>query len=64
LNDNTSQIIDGSDFGGYDDEFMDFYNAIVNRKKVKSTFIDGYKDMEVVFAALKSAEKNKVIQIK
>jgi predicted dehydrogenase len=64
LNVNTPQIIDGSDFGGYDDEFMDFYNAIVNRKKVKSTFIDGYKDMEVVFAALKSAEKNKVIQIK
>lgn len=64
LNDNTPQIIDGSDFGGYDEEFMDFYNAIITRKKVKSAFIDGYKDMEVVFAALKSAETNKVIQIK
>jgi predicted dehydrogenase len=64
LNDSAPQIIDASDFGGYDEEFMDFYNAIVSRKKVKSAFIDGYKDMEVVFAALKSAEKNKVIQIK
>ncbi len=64
LNDDNPQIIDGSDFGGYDEEFMDFYNAIFNRKKVKSSFIDGYKDMEVVFAALKSAETNKVIQIK
>jgi predicted dehydrogenase len=64
LNDSAPQIIDASDFGGYDEEFMDFYNAIVSRKKVKSAFIDGYKDMEVVFAALNSAEKNKVIQIK
>lgn len=64
LNDNTPQIIDGSDFGGYDEEFMDFYKAIITRKKVKSAFIDGYKDMEVVFTALKSAETNKVIQIK
>ena len=64
LNDNTPQLTDASDFGGYDEEFMDFYNAIVNRKKVNSAFIDGYKDMEVVFAALKSADKNKVINIK
>ena len=64
LNDNNPRIIDASDFGGYDEEFTEFYNAIVNRKKVKSTFIDGYEDMEVVFAALKSAEKNKVIHLK
>jgi predicted dehydrogenase len=64
LNDNNPQIIDASDFGGYDEEFMDFYTAIVNRKKVKSAFIDGYKDMEVVFAALNSADKNKVIYLK
>src|SRR5574338_123831 len=64
LNDNTPQIIDGSDFGGYDEEFMDFYKAIITRKKVKSAFIDGYKDMEVVFTALKSAATNKVIQSK
>lgn len=61
LSDNPLQIIDASDFGGYDEELMDFYNAIVNRTKVRSAFIDGYKDMEVVFAALKSAESNKVI---
>ena len=64
LSDDNPQTSDASDFGGYDEEFMDFYNAIINRKKVRSAFIDGYKDMEVVFAALKSAKKNKVIQIK
>ena len=64
LNDSKPQIIDASDFGGYDEEFLDFYNAIVNNKKVRSAFSDGYKDMEVVFAALKSAEKNKVIYLK
>lgn len=64
LNDNNPRIIDASDFGGYDEEFIDFYNAIVYRKKVKSAFKDGYKDMESVFAALKSAEKNKVIHLK
>lgn len=63
LNDDAPQIIDASDFGGYDEEFLDFYNAIVNHKKVRSGFIDGYKDMEVVFAALKSADKNKVIHL-
>lgn len=57
LNGDNPQIINASDFGGYDEEFIDFYNAIVSRKNVKSAFIDGYKDMEVVFAALKSAEK-------
>jgi predicted dehydrogenase len=61
LRGNNSQITDASDYGGYDEELMDFYNAIVNRAKVKSAFIDGYKDMEVVFAALKSAVANKVI---
>jgi len=61
LNDDNPKIIDASDFGGYDEEFMDLYNAIVNRTKVRSAFIDGYKDMEVVFAALESAVANKVI---
>ena len=64
LNKNNPKIIDASDFGGYDEEFENFYDAILNRKKVKSTFLDGFKDMQVVFAALKSAEKNKVVLIK
>ncbi len=63
VNDNDSQIINASDYGGYDEEFNDFYNAIVNSKKVKSTFKDGYKDMEVIFAALRSAEKNQIVNI-
>lgn len=64
LNNNKPEIMDCSDNGGYDEEFMDFYSAIVNKTKVKSTFVEGYKDMQVVIAALKSAEKNKTIQLK
>ena len=64
VNDNDPQIINASDYGGYDEEFMDFYDAIVENKKVRSSFIDGYKDMEVVFTAIKSADTNKVIHLK
>ena len=64
LNNDKPEIIDCSDNGGYDEEFLDFYNAILNKTKVKSTFIDGFKDMQVVLAALKSANTKKVIHLK
>jgi len=64
LNDNNPKIIDASDFGGYDEEFMDLYNAILHGSKIKSTFIEGFKDMQVVFAALESANTKKVILLK
>lgn len=64
LNDDNPKIIDASDFGGYDEEFMDLYNAVVYHKKIKSTFTDGFEDLKVVFAALKSAVTNKIIHLR
>lgn len=63
FNDRSPEVFYCADLGGYDLEFIDFYNAIVTGSKVKSTFIEGYKDMEVVFAALKAAKTNKVVTI-
>jgi predicted dehydrogenase len=54
--------IDASDDHGYYAEFDEFYNAIRNGSSIYSTFEEGYKDLEVVLNALKSAEK--IIKIK
>jgi predicted dehydrogenase len=51
----TEQVTDGH---GYDVEFNDFYNAVVNGNKVDYTFKEAYRDMEIVIGALNSA-KNK-----
>ena len=64
LNDKKPKTIDASDSGGFKEEFLDFYDSIIKNKNVRSTFFEGYKDMEVVFAAFKSAETNKVIKLK
>ncbi|MGC8653943.1 MAG: Gfo/Idh/MocA family oxidoreductase, partial [Candidatus Kryptoniota bacterium] len=42
--------------GGYTEEFVDFYNAIRQRKSPVSTFHEGYLDFRTIVAALKSAE--------
>jgi predicted dehydrogenase len=63
-NDKEPQSIDASDDGGYYNEFLDFYNGVRNQMEVRSSFSDGYEDMKVIFAALKSAETNKVIHLK
>jgi predicted dehydrogenase len=52
--------IDAGDDHGYYSEFEDFYNAIISGSEVYSTFHEGYKDLEVVLAALASAEKKKL----
>lgn len=64
LNNDKPEIIDCSDNGGYDEEFLDFYSAIVNRTKLKSPFLEGYKDMKVILAALTSASTKKVVHLK
>jgi predicted dehydrogenase len=64
LNNDKPEIIDCSDNGGYDEEFLDFYSAIVNRTKLKSPFLEGYKDMQVILAALTSANTKKVVHLK
>lgn len=63
FNDRSPEVFYCADQGGYDVEFLDFYKAIVTGSKVRSTFFDGYKDMQVVFAALKAADTNKVESI-
>jgi len=63
LKDENSETIDCSDDGGYTDEFLDFYYAIKKKTKVSYSFYDGYEDMRVVFAALKSADTNKVVHL-
>lgn len=63
FNDSSPEVFYCADQGGYDLEFLDFYGAIVNGSKVKSTFYEGYKDMQVVFSALKAADTNKVVNI-
>lgn len=42
---------------GYPDEFEDFYHAIRNGREVSSSFSDAYRDLEVIIAALESAQR-------
>ena len=52
---------------GYEHEFIhgvvDFMDAIVNDKPIEPNFEDGLKEMEVLDAALKSAETGKKVEI-
>lgn len=48
---------------GYYEEFSDFYNAIVNKKKHISPAKEAYKDLEVILKALQSAEQGKKFKI-
>jgi predicted dehydrogenase len=43
---------------GYNEEFVDFYNAIRTNRKVKSTFLEAYNDLKVLVDALGSAVNN------
>ncbi len=43
--------------GGFQSEFEDFYDAIVNGKKPVSTFFQAYKDFQTIVSALNSARK-------
>jgi predicted dehydrogenase len=48
------------DDGGYKGQFVDFYEAIRNKKHVKSSFSEAYQDFVTILRALESAEKNMV----
>jgi len=63
INEKENQVIDCKDDGGYENEFQNFYDAITKRTKIIYELKDGYKDMEIIFAALNSAERNKVIKL-
>ncbi len=62
-NENDHEKIVCSDDGGYESEFINFYDAVTKRKKIISEIKDGFEDMKIVFAALKSAETNKNINL-
>lgn len=57
------RIINIKDDSGFHEEFLDFYNAIVNKKKVRSSFEEGEKDLFVMLIAFESAEIKKRISL-
>jgi hypothetical protein len=46
-----------NDDGGYMAEYEDFYRAIRRKGKVRSSFIQGYIDLNVIIQALNSEKK-------
>ncbi|NQU99407.1 MAG: hypothetical protein HQ538_01600, partial [Parcubacteria group bacterium] len=42
---------------GYKEEFEDFYKGIRLGGKVKSSFYEGYKDLQVILGAINSMNK-------
>lgn len=55
------KVYDMTDDNGYYNEFFDFYNGIVNKKKIFSGFDEGYKDLLVVLKSFESADLKKRI---
>lgn len=62
--DNTKEkIIDVNTDGGYENEFLSFYNAVIKGEQFISTFEEGYNDIKVLINAFKSAEKKKLVKL-
>lgn len=55
------KVYDMTDDNGYYNEFLDFYNGIVNKKKIFSSFTEGFKDLQIVMKSFESAELKKKI---
>ena len=51
------------DDGGFIDEFEDFYHAIRQGQRVKSTFSESYRDLLVVIKALESASSRQTFHL-
>jgi len=49
---------------GYKEEFEDFYRGIRLGKKVRSSFYEGYKDLQVIMGAINSTNKWKNLELK
>jgi len=49
---------------GYREEFEDFYRGIRLGTKVKSSFFEGYKDLQVIMGAINSTNKWKNLELK
>jgi len=48
---------------GYKEEFEDFYRGIRLGKKVRSSFYEGYKDLQVIMGAINSTNKWKNLEL-
>jgi predicted dehydrogenase len=46
-----------ADDGGYIEEFSDFYNAIRCGGRVRSSFSEGFRDLQAILGALEAAER-------
>lgn len=57
-------VEDIEDDNGYMAEFLDFFNAVRKKKKVQSSPLEGFRDLEVIINALKSAEGKRRIVLK
>ncbi|RXG64215.1 Gfo/Idh/MocA family oxidoreductase, partial [Candidatus Atribacteria bacterium 1244-E10-H5-B2] len=49
---------------GYKEEFEDFFKGIRLGKKVRSSFYEGYKDLQVIMGAINSTNKWKNLELK
>jgi len=49
---------------GYKGEFEDFYRGIRLGEKVRSSFYEGYKDLQVIMGAINSTSKWKNFELK
>ena len=49
---------------GYKEEFEDFFKGIRFGKKVRSSFYEGYKDLQVIMGAINSTNKWKNLELK
>jgi len=49
---------------GYKEEFEDFYRGIRLGKKVRSSFYEGYKDLQAIMGAINSTNKWKNLELK
>jgi predicted dehydrogenase len=48
---------------GYYEEFLDFYNAIIKKKKHDSPAKEAYRDLEVILKGLQAAEQGRKIKL-
>ncbi|MCJ7615601.1 MAG: Gfo/Idh/MocA family oxidoreductase [Desulfobacterales bacterium] len=49
---------------GYQEEFEDFYRGIRFGEKVRSSFYEGYKDLQVIMGAINSTNKWENLELK
>ena len=56
--DDTKEHHDAPTSMGYREEFQDFHRAVVTGTSPTSTFLEGYRDLEVILAAIDGSQQN------